>query len=73
MSTRLQWLSISRLALSAAAAALLFTAVPAKAQAPAKDPIKIGFGMSLTGPLSANGKSSLLAMKIWEDDVNAKG
>jgi branched-chain amino acid transport system substrate-binding protein len=29
--------------------------------------------MSLTGPLSANGKSSLLAMKIWEDDVNAKG
>jgi branched-chain amino acid transport system substrate-binding protein len=69
----LQWLSISRLALSATAAALLFTAVPAKAQAPAKDPIKIGFGMSLTGPLSANGKSSLLAMKIWEDDVNAKG
>jgi len=73
MSMRLQWLSISRLALSAAAAALMFTAVPAKAQAPAKDPIKIGFGMSLTGPLSANGKSSLLAMKIWEDDVNAKG
>lgn len=73
MSTRSQWLSISRLALSAAAAALLFTTVPAKAQAPAKEPIKIGFGMSLTGPLSANGKSSLLAMKIWEDDVNAKG
>lgn len=39
----------------------------------AADPIKIGFGMSLTGPLSANGKSSLLAMKIWEEDVNAKG
>ena len=38
-----------------------------------KEPIKIGFGMSLTGPLSANGKSSLLAMKIWEDDTNAKG
>ncbi|MBI2714432.1 MAG: amino acid ABC transporter substrate-binding protein [Rhizobiales bacterium] len=73
MSTRSQWLSISRLALSVAAAALLFTTVPAKAQAPAKEPIKIGFGMSLTGPLSANGKSSLLAMKIWEDDVNAKG
>ena len=73
MSTRSQWLNISRLALSAAAAALLFTAAPAKAQAPAKEPIKIGFGMSLTGPLSANGKSSLLAMKIWEDDVNAKG
>ncbi|MBI3704278.1 MAG: amino acid ABC transporter substrate-binding protein [Rhizobiales bacterium] len=71
MSTRLQWLKISRLALSVATAALLFTAAPATAQT--KDPIKIGFGMSLTGPLSANGKSSLLAMKIWEDDVNAKG
>ena len=71
MSTRLQWLNISRLALSAVAATLLFTTAPAKAQT--KDPIKIGFGMSLTGPLSANGKSSLLAMKVWEDDVNAKG
>ena len=39
----------------------------------AADPIKIGFGMSLTGPLAANGKSSLLAMKIWEEDINAKG
>jgi branched-chain amino acid transport system substrate-binding protein len=73
MSTKSQWLNISRLALSAVAATLLFTTAPAKAQAPAKEPIKIGFGMSLTGPLSANGKSSLLAMKIWEDDVNAKG
>lgn len=41
--------------------------------AKAQEPITIGFGMSLTGPLSANGKSSLLAMKIWEEDVNAKG
>jgi branched-chain amino acid transport system substrate-binding protein len=37
------------------------------------DPIKIGLGMALTGPLAANGKMSLLAMQIWEDDVNAKG
>ena len=73
MSRKSQWTNISRLACSAAAAALLFTAAPAQAQAPAKEPIKIGFGMSLTGPLSANGKSSLLAMKIWEDDTNAKG
>jgi branched-chain amino acid transport system substrate-binding protein len=54
------------------ALALAFTA-PANAQAPAGEPIKIGFSMSLTGPLSANGKSSLLAMKIWEEDTNAKG
>src|SRR5665647_2420233 len=38
-----------------------------------KEPIRIGFGMSLTGPLSANGKSALLAMKIWEEDINTKG
>jgi len=39
----------------------------------AADPIRIGFGMALTGPLAANGKSALLAMKLWEEDTNAKG
>ena len=37
------------------------------------EPIRIGFGMALTGPLAANGKSALLAQKIWEEDINAKG
>ena len=69
MSKEKQWLSFSRLALAVGAAVLLFAAVPAKAA----EPIKIGFGMALTGPLSANGKMSLLAMQIWQDDVNAKG
>jgi branched-chain amino acid transport system substrate-binding protein len=41
--------------------------------ASAAEPIKIGFGMALTGPLAANGKSALLGMNIWADDVNAKG
>ena len=49
------------------AAALL--GLPARAA----DPIKIGFGMAQTGPLAANGKSALLAMQIWRDDINAKG
>src|SRR5208282_3939127 len=60
---------MSRLAWSAAVAALFFTAAPVKAA----EPIKIGLGMSLTGPLAANGKMSLVAMQVWEDDVNAKG
>jgi branched-chain amino acid transport system substrate-binding protein len=47
--------------------------VPAAAQAPSGQPITIGFGMALTGPLAANGKMSLVAMKIWEEDINAKG
>jgi branched-chain amino acid transport system substrate-binding protein len=56
-----------------AAALALLLAAPAHAQAPAGEPIKIGFGMALTGPLAANGKMSLVAMKIWEEDVNAQG
>ena len=59
--------------LTLSAAALALVAGTASAQAPSGEPVKIGFGMSLTGPLSANGKSSLLAMKIWEEDTNAKG
>ncbi len=36
-------------------------------------PIKIGYSMSLTGGLAPNGKSALLAQRIWEEDTNAKG
>jgi branched-chain amino acid transport system substrate-binding protein len=56
-----------RLTVSLAALALL--ASPAVAA----EPVKIGFGMALTGGLAANGKSALVAMKLWEADVNAKG
>ena len=61
-------LSLGRLLLSALAGALLILGT-----ANAAEPIKIGFGMALTGPLSPNGKMSLVAMQIWEDDINAKG
>lgn len=39
----------------------------------AQQPLRIGFGMSLTGPLAGNGKAALISMEIWKDDVNAKG
>ncbi len=39
----------------------------------AAQPIKIGFGMALTGGLGANGKAALMAMQIWKEDVNKKG
>src|SRR5437870_13480729 len=39
----------------------------------AAEPIRIGFGMALTGGLSANGKPALLAVQIWKDDVNKRG
>jgi branched-chain amino acid transport system substrate-binding protein len=56
-----------------AAAGLALLTVPAGAQAPSGEPVKIGFSMALTGPLSPNGKSALLGMKIWEEEINAKG
>src|SRR5581483_2825800 len=42
-------------------------------QAPSGEPIRIGFGMGLTGGLAASGKAALLAMQIWEEETNAKG
>src|SRR5690348_6568742 len=62
---------VKRMLVPAAVAALLV--IPAVAPAGAAEPIKIGFGMALTGGLAGNGKSALLAMKIWEEQVNAKG
>jgi len=58
-----------RAVLAAAVAAVVLGASAARAA----DPIRIGFGMALTGPLAPNGKSALLAMKIWEEDTNARG
>ena len=57
-------------AISALAAGVLLV-VPASAQT--GEPIKIGYSMALTGGLAPNGKSALLAQRIWEEDVNAKG
>jgi branched-chain amino acid transport system substrate-binding protein len=54
-------------------AAALIAAVTVANAARAAEPITIGFGMGLTGGLAAAGKSALLAMQIWRDDVNAKG
>jgi branched-chain amino acid transport system substrate-binding protein len=58
-----------RLAAGTVALSAALAGMPAFAQ----QPIKIGFGMALTGGLAPNGKSALLGMKIWEEDVNAKG
>ena len=61
MKRLMMWLSAGLVALA--------VALPAQAQ----QPLKIGFGMSLTGPLAGNGKAALIAMQIWAEDVNAKG
>ncbi|HUF21732.1 MAG TPA: amino acid ABC transporter substrate-binding protein [Burkholderiales bacterium] len=43
------------------------------ARAQGKKPIRIGLSIAQTGPLSAAGKSGLLALQIWRDDQNARG
>src|ERR1700728_1166811 len=67
---------ITRRSVNTGIGAALFS--PALVGAPAYaqsggDPIKIGFGMALTGPLAVNGKQALLGAQIWQEEVNAKG
>src|SRR3954470_9508946 len=64
--------TLAHLAAGAAAAAVM-ALLPDAAAAPSREPIKIGFSMSLTGPLAANGKQALLGMQIWEEEINSKG
>src|SRR5215470_15209153 len=52
----------------AASAGVWLAPQPAAAQE-----ITIGFSMAMTGGLGPNGKSALLAQKIWEEDINKKG
>ena len=59
--------------LACAALVGLALAPAEQANAQSKEPIKIGFSMALTGPLSPNGKQALLGLQIWEEEVNAKG
>ena len=66
-SRALRWAVMS----TAVVALSAMFAGPGHAQS--KDPIKIGFSMSQTGPLGPNGKQALLGMKIWEEETNAKG
>jgi branched-chain amino acid transport system substrate-binding protein len=66
----------TRLDSAISAAAIIATvaaATPSPAAAQSGAPIKIGYSMALTGGLAPNGRSGLLAQKIWEADVNAKG
>src|SRR5437868_1079072 len=69
MTIRTHRVSRRQLLKSATAAGLFLTARAAFAA----DPIRIGFGMSLTGPNAGAGKMFLVGREIWRDEVNAKG
>jgi branched-chain amino acid transport system substrate-binding protein len=36
-------------------------------------PIRIGYSLSLTGPLASNGNTARLAHQLWEEDINRRG
>src|ERR1700741_4345183 len=63
---------LKQLLAGAAVLAAATTALTAAVSAQSGE-IKIGYSMAMTGGLGPNGKSALLAQKIWEEDVNAKG
>jgi branched-chain amino acid transport system substrate-binding protein len=58
---------------SIAVATAVLAAGGSSAPAAEPEPIRIGFGESLTGSLAVVGKSGILAMQIWAEQVNAKG
>src|SRR5581483_5783067 len=70
MTTRVSRRNVNA-GLAAALVAPAFGVSRAFAQGAA--PIKIGFGMALTGPLAVNGQQALLGAQIWAEEVNAKG
>jgi len=39
----------------------------------AQQPVKVGMSMPQTGSLGAGGQAALLALRMWVEDVNAKG
>ena len=54
-------------------AGLVLLALGSFAPLQAQEPIKIGFGVSLTGGLASSGKAHLLSKQIWLEEINAKG
>jgi branched-chain amino acid transport system substrate-binding protein len=65
--------SVASAAVKAAVATATSAALIHGVAAQSGPPIKIGYSMALTGGLAPNGRSGLLAQKIWEEDVNTKG
>lgn len=61
-----------RIVFRALAVAGLLLSATLQARADDK-PITVGFGMALTGNIAANGRAALIAMKLWEEDINKAG
>src|SRR3982751_3961800 len=62
-----------RKVIGAAGAAAVTAALPGRALAQGSGPVKIGMSMPQTGSLGAGGQAALVALRMWAEDVNAKG
>ena len=58
--------------LRAVAALALGTGIPGRA-ARAEQPVRVGFSIAQTGPIAGGGQAALVALRMWADDVNARG
>ena len=54
------------------AALMLASGIPGRA-ARAQQPIRVGFSIAQTGPISGGGQAGLVALRMWADDVNGRG
>lgn len=63
----------SRRNLLKAGAALAASAGLPRAAFAQQGPVKIGMSMPQTGSLGAGGQAALVALRLWVDDVNARG
>ena len=62
-----------RNALKAVATLALGASIPGARLLAQQRPVKIGMGVAQTGPLAASGKAALVALRMWVEDVNARG
>jgi branched-chain amino acid transport system substrate-binding protein len=58
--------------LKTVAALTLASGIPGRV-ARAQQPIRVGFSIAQTGPIAAGGQAALVALRMWADDVNARG
>jgi branched-chain amino acid transport system substrate-binding protein len=63
----------SRRDLLKTAAAVTLTGIPARAARAQQQPIRVGFSIAQTGPIAGGGQAALVALRVWADDVNARG
>ncbi len=72
-ATNIRHLPRSKMYRMACVAIIVLLSIVVYGAAFAAEPIKIGFGIALSGPLAGGGRSGLLAYQMWAEEVNARG